>query len=264
LRQLGILKLIAGEPAAALAEFQQGLDAARTAGHLVAEGLNLWGIAQVQAHRGAFAEAHATADTALGCFAAIGWRRGAVNVLSFLGDVKYQEGKWVEAQSLLEQSLAIAHELGAESLYCSALVRLGQIATERGDLGQASTLLAESLRSSARIADRESLAAGLSTCALIATSCMEWRRALIVASAASKLRPGPARGGPTSATRERPGVGQLLERQVEKARAALGAQAAADAWAAGETMSWDSATAEGLAICASAHAADTSHGAGHG
>lgn len=257
LRQLGILKLIGGEPGAALAEFQQGLEAARSVGHRIAEGLNLWGIAQVQAHQGAFVEAHHTADAALGCFAAVGWRRGAVNVLSFVGDLNYQKGQRTAARAILEQSLGIARELGAESLYCSTLVRLGQIAIESGDLTRASTLLEESLRLSAQVADRESLAAALSTCSLLASALADWRGALICASAASNLRPGPARGGPTSSARARPGAGQLLERQIAKARAVLESEQAAAAWAAGQALSWDSAAAEGLAICALADTANT-------
>jgi hypothetical protein len=100
----------------------------RSARHQVAEGLNLWGIAQVHAHRVLFAEAHTTAQAALSCLA------------------------------------ALARELGVESLYCPALARLGQMAVESGDVSRAAALLAASLRSSARIADRESQAAALSTC----------------------------------------------------------------------------------------------------
>jgi DNA-binding CsgD family transcriptional regulator len=136
-------------------------------------------------------------------------------------------------------------------------VRLGQIAIENGDLTRASTILQESLRLSARVADRESLAAALSTCSLLGAALADWRGALICASAASNLRPGPARGGPTSSTRARPGVGQLLEHQIAKARAALDTEHAAEAWASGQALSWDSAVAAGLAICASADTVNT-------
>ncbi len=143
LRQLGILDLMRGDADAARALFEEGLVTARAVGHRVGEGLNLWGIAQVLGQQETFAEAHRAAESALSCLAAAGWRRGAVNVLTFLGDLSYQEGQYSVAGPTLEQSLALARELGAESLYCSTLVRLGQIAIETGDLGRASALLEE-------------------------------------------------------------------------------------------------------------------------
>jgi DNA-binding CsgD family transcriptional regulator/tetratricopeptide (TPR) repeat protein len=260
LRQLGILELMRGQPDAARVLFEEGLVAARAVGDRIGEGLNLWGMAQVLGQQEAFSEARRTAEAALSCFAAVGWRRGAVNVLSFLGDLSYQQSQHDAARSLLEQSLALARELGAESLYCSSLVRLGQIAIETNDLDRASALLAESLRSSARLGDRESLAGGLVACAQLAATLADWPRSLRLASAAGTLRGGPAVGGPTSAVRSQTRVREVLDRHVAAARTALGDGAAAEAWAAGQAMTWESAAAEALAACESGGAMTASGG----
>jgi tetratricopeptide (TPR) repeat protein len=252
LRQLGILELMDDKPDAARALFEQGLDAARDVGHAIGEGLNLWGLAQLLAHQEAFTEAHRTAEAALSCFAAAGWRRGAVNVLSFLGDLSYREGQYDIAQALFEQSLSVARELGAESLYCSTLVRLSQIAIETGDTDRAATLLEDSLRSSARLGDRQSLADAMAVCSQLAGTSADWQAALRLASAADALRGGQIGGGPTSAVRAQARVRQVFEGHLAMARAALKEPAATMAWAAGQAMSWDSALAEALSVCTTA------------
>jgi predicted ATPase/DNA-binding CsgD family transcriptional regulator/transcriptional regulator with XRE-family HTH domain len=249
LRQLGILDLMRGDAEAARALFEEGVATARGAGHRVAEGLNLWGIAQVLGQQEAFAEAHRAAESALSCFAAVGWRRGAVNVLTFLGDLSYQEGQYGVAGPTLEQSLALARELGAESLYSSTLVRLGQIAIETGDLARAGALLEASLRSSAWLGDRESLAGALAACAQLAATSSDWTRSLRLASAAGTLRGGPAVGGPSSAVRAQARAREIFERRLAAARAALDERAATAAWLSGQAMSWESALAEALAAC---------------
>jgi DNA-binding NarL/FixJ family response regulator len=192
--------------------------------------------------------------------AELGWRRGAVNVLSFLGDLSYWEGEYATAQSLLEQGLALARELGAEALYCSALVRLGQIAIDTDDLSRASALLEESLRASARLGDRQSLAGALAACAQLAAVGGDARRALRLASAAGTLRGGPTVGGPTSAVRAQARGRERTERRLATARAALGEPTATQAWVEGEALSWEAATAEALAACGSSSVRSNSIG----
>jgi tetratricopeptide (TPR) repeat protein len=252
LRQLGILALLQGDPDAARACFEQGLAAARAAGHPIGEGLNLWGRAQVSAYQEAFAAAHRDAEAARACFAEVGWRRGLVNILGFLGDLRYVQGEPAAAQRLLEQNLALARELGADSLSCSTLVRLGEIAVEKGDLRRAAALLRESLQASARLGDRASQAAGVAACVQLAAAGGDAQRALRLASAAGRLRGGSAVGGPASAVRAPARAREVFARRVAAIRDSLAAGAAAGAWEEGQTLSWDAALEEALAACEAA------------
>jgi tetratricopeptide (TPR) repeat protein len=261
LRQLGILSLIRGETDVARSLLEAGLAQARAAGNRVSEALNLWGLAQVAAHQDAFAEAHRAAEAALACLAEVGWRRGAVNVLGFLGDLSYWLADYPTARTQLEQCLALARDVGAEPLYCSALVRLGQVSIEMHDAGRAAALLEESLRASTRLGDRESLAAALAACAQLAAATGDAQRALRLASAAGALRTGPTVGGPISAVRTRAPAGEQAGR-LAHARAMLGERAASRARVEGQALSWEAAAAEATAVCRSVGLLNGRHGTG--
>jgi non-specific serine/threonine protein kinase len=243
-----MLALLRGEPDVARRLFEEGVAAARAVAHRSAEGMNLWGLAQLSASQPDFAGARRFAEAALAAFNNAGWQRGVISILGFLGDLNFWEGDYAAARPLLERSLALAHGLGADWWSASTLTRLGQVAMETGDLRQAALLVIEGLDSSQRLSDRNGLALGLLASAQLAAACGEFKRGLRLAGAADHLGGGRLIGGPL---RAQASVREALERRVSSMRTALGERAAADTWAEGQAMGWVAALDEAMSTCRS-------------
>jgi tetratricopeptide (TPR) repeat protein len=179
----------------------------------------------------------------------IAWATGNLGVLA------KQEGRFEEARSLLENSLAVYEKLGNArragvppgSIY---RVILAMVATEQRDFGKARQLLREVMAGSEERGYHYERIYALEAMAGLAAAQGQSERAARLFGAAEALR--QATGSPLPASERND-----HQRIVASARAALGEEAFAAAWAEGRTKTLeqavDYALQEPLAEVASAN-----------
>jgi predicted ATPase/transcriptional regulator with XRE-family HTH domain len=157
-----------------------------------------------------------------------------------LGNIARDRGDLEQATTYFEEGLALARRAGSEYAAGDALGDLADMARRRGDLTRAERLGREQLSAWRRLGVRGYLAArGLENLALISATVGDGARAARLWGAAAALC-------------ERMGAPPQLWRRVETeqavaaARATLGEEAWAAAFAAGQVLSLDEAMAEEL------------------
>ena len=181
------------------------------------------------------------ARRALAISTEVGYRGGAGMALATLGQVQFRQGDLVEARSLLERAVreCRAGNTPLARLWAQAL--LGWLMLEQADTAAAYGLYQEALTFGRdMLGGVGPLSIGLEGFAQVAGAVGEPERALRLAGAASTFR---EQWGPMTSTQR-----SQLELRLTKARAELGAQAAAAAFAAGRALSPDEAIAEAVAI----------------
>jgi ATP/maltotriose-dependent transcriptional regulator MalT len=174
------------------------------------------------------------------------WQRGVLMTLGFLADLHYWQADFAAARDLLERALGIARALGGVWWSSSALTRLGLVAIETGDLTGAAGLLDEALRGSQRLGDREGLAFAFAGCARLSRARAEPLEGLRLASAVTHLRGEHVFGG---ALRAQARGRELIEQLVAAIRKQLSEDVADEAWADGQTLSWEAAFHHARAVC---------------
>jgi len=149
-------------------------------------------------------------------------------------------GDDARAQGVLEEGLALARGLGDRRVVAMALDALAEAALERGAVADAADLLAESAALHRALGGTDQAAASLETLARLAAAQGRPAWAARLLAAAEPLRAA----GSARRTPRRQGMHDHL---VGVARAALGAEAWAAAWAAGGAEPWERAVAAFLA-----------------
>jgi hypothetical protein len=144
------------------------------------------------------------------------------------------------ATALLEQSLGLFRDLGLKAGIPSALQALGDLALGQGDAGLAPTLYQESLTLARTVGYKDVVACCLEGLAGVACATGQSERAARVYGAAAALRAGIGVALPLA---DRAGH----ERMVATARAVLGEDAYAAAWAAGQALPLQQAISEAVA-----------------
>ena len=238
---LGRMELLRGRRAAARPLFVESLACAEAAGDRWMESLNQLWLAQVAFDEGDDDAARAWAEQVLAGVEALGSRRNAAMALRLLGDVAARRGDAGRARTLLEASLAQARQIGRWLAAWSA-VDLADVLLEQRDRPGARALLGEALRTYRDAGDRQGVARSLEGVARLAAAGLP-SRAVRLAGAAAGLR--ETVGAPLP-----PAERITLDRHLAAARAALGARAAAGAWADGRSLPPAQATAEALAVLA--------------
>ncbi len=157
--------------------------------------------------------------------------------LANLGDVLRQRGAHEEAKPLLEESVALGRQLGDTWQIAVALLNLGEVARVEGDAERALALYHESLTLLWTMGDRHGMAACLGGIAGFAVSHGQPDDAARLLGAAAVLREEV--GTPLPADER-----DAYERTVATARAALGDDGFAAAWAEGQTLSPEQAVAD--------------------
>jgi len=162
---------------------------------------------------------------------------GIATTLDSLGELAHLRGDDTRARALCEESLALSRRHGITWSIASALVNLGRVARARGDTGQALALYQESLGLTRTEGDRQWLAATLEGVAAVAATGGQPGRAarLLGAAAAARAAAGTPLWLPDRADHDR---------TMAAARAALGDDAFAAAWAEGQALSPEQAVAE--------------------
>jgi non-specific serine/threonine protein kinase len=163
----------------------------------------------------------------------VGW------ALSHLAWLQHLQGDYLQAGTLFKESLAMFQELGDKYGIGQQLASLGYVARDQGDYGQAKRLYHESLRVRHALLDKPGLADSFEGLAEVAAEEGQPVLAARLFGAAHWL--GETIGTPLHAT-ARP----AQERAVANARTALGEDAFAAAWAAGQAMELDDAVALAL------------------
>jgi ATP/maltotriose-dependent transcriptional regulator MalT len=144
------------------------------------------------------------------------------------------------ARPPLVEALSLAQVPGMEAQRAAVLINLGQVATLVGDGAEARRCFAEALPVFLQREQVTPLPFVLENLAALAAADGEPARALRLASAAARQR--RLFELPDLAPHLRAGLGDFQER----ARAALGREAAQTAWTAGQTLSLEQALAGGL------------------
>jgi non-specific serine/threonine protein kinase len=157
----------------------------------------------------------------------------AASSLNLLGLVAYHRGQLAEAQSLLEQSLELSRSEGNAWGTAQALCHLGQVLHAKGFEAPARALHLESLQIWRELSDDWGLAYALEGFALLfGRSSPERAVRLIAVATGARERVG---------IRPLPGREKTLQQTLRACEQALGAEAHAAAWSAGQSIGLDAA-----------------------
>jgi tetratricopeptide (TPR) repeat protein len=219
-------------------------------------------------------------------FRQVGYADGIAFTLLHLGGVATARRDYARAQALFAESLALYRELGDHADVATTQVALAGLAADRGDLARARALCEEAVAAFRQLSDDARLSGALGVLGRVAglqgdergavaahTEGLRLRHAasnedlarslegLAQVVARQAARPGAGRRmeravrlfGAAAALWDRLGLPRAPEhreeheRQVAAARAALGEEAFAAAWAAGQRLSLEQAVAMALA-----------------
>jgi len=172
---------------------------------------------------------------------AIGEKELVAQTLVILGLVARAQGEIGRARDLCAEGLALARDLGVTRVTAEMLHAAGTVAWAGGDDGRAAALYDESLALYRRLGNKVGVAACLEGLAYLASDGDSSERVARLLAAAGGVR--DLVGAPLPPV-DRPDH----DRAVGKARAALGDEAFAAAWTAGQTLTLDAAIAEALDI----------------
>ena len=237
LLMLGQFRARRGDAAAARAHYEESLGLWRRLGvERTVAGIRK-GLARLAHQAGDLATARALHEADVAFQRAAGNRRTVAWALHDLGRVAHDQGDLAAARTGYAESLALRRAVGDQAGMAQSLLGLGLVAHDHGDAAAAVAHLRGSLEGWQRRGDRGGVADALEALATVAAPRAP-ERALRLAGAAVALRspPGPADAGAAWSGR--------LAAGVERARRALGVQAAAAAWAHGAGLTLEQALAE--------------------
>jgi tetratricopeptide (TPR) repeat protein len=189
---------------------------------------------------GRYATGRASLEEAVAIARELGDRRHLAHYFTGLAEVSRYEGDDAEARRLLEEALALSQEVGDKAMFAEELWSLGSLAYRAGDHREACECHRQSLSILRELGDRSKTCRGLEGYAASLGAAGDGPKAARLLGAAEALR--AALGSPLPPG-ERAEHGQWLA----AARAALGDEGFAVAWAEGRTMSWEEAVAYALA-----------------
>jgi predicted ATPase/DNA-binding SARP family transcriptional activator/DNA-binding CsgD family transcriptional regulator len=168
-------------------------------------------------------------EQSLAMYRDLGDKRGVAYSLGSLGVAALERGDHSSAAALLEESVSVLRELGDKVGLARSIENLAAVVIARGDYDQARSLYAESLQLFSEAGDKVSVAACLEGLALVAGRQGALTRAALLSASAASLRAASNAPLPPSNLADYAGT-------VSAARAELGEEAFAKAWARGEEM----------------------------
>jgi tetratricopeptide (TPR) repeat protein len=179
--------------------------------------------------QGDYAVARSLLEESLMIRRQLGDKAGIAVSLNNLGMVAIQQGDYAIARSLLEESLLLCREVGDQWLNAAALETLGDLRRAQDDHAGARSLYGDSLAIYRRLEDKRGIAHCLEGLATVACMKGQHKRAAQMFAAAEALREA-------SAAPSRKSERANDDRFVMAARAALGEETFASAWAEGRAM----------------------------
>jgi predicted ATPase/class 3 adenylate cyclase/DNA-binding CsgD family transcriptional regulator len=190
-------------------------------------------------HQGSLDRAQAMLEESLALLRELDDPRGVATALQYLADLARDRGDFAAAASAYDESLALARQHENHHGIAYSLRGLGHLARSRGEYARASRLLAESLTLLKGLRDRRCIPLCLEGIACIEVGPHWAERAVRMLAAAQTLQ--STTGAPA------PPAEMADHRRTEAdARAQLGEERFAAAWAAGAGMSLDEAVAFAL------------------
>jgi non-specific serine/threonine protein kinase len=239
LTTLGIVADRQGDYGRAAALFERAVVLARERGDTRQIARTLGNLAAAWRRQGDHEREAALYNEALDLFQALGDRRSIAVALDNLGLVACRRGEYGRAAALHEESLCIARELGVRHGVVISLINLGAVAARQGDHDRSTARLREGLLLGLEIGARDEVAEILERLSWMAAACGHAVRAIHLGAAAEVLW--------ESLSVPLAGENRVdHDRAVHAARALLGEEAFAAAWAAGRALSFDEAVALAL------------------
>jgi tetratricopeptide (TPR) repeat protein len=239
LNNLGNVALDQGDWDRAETLFAEGLALRRRLGDQQGTARSLNNLGEVAYARGAYAQAGALYEESLAIKRELGDTRGMATTLLNLGALACEQRACRRAVELLAEGKALYQELGDRQGIARALSRFGDVAHAQGDAARLEACHAESLRLYQEVGDKTGIARALAGVAAAASIREQPPRAARLLGAATALRAA------IGATAD-PGARVTYDRALVATRAALGEEAFAAAWAAGQALSLEQAVAEAL------------------
>jgi tetratricopeptide (TPR) repeat protein len=239
LRGLGLVASLEGDYALARTYFEEGLPPSGELGDRRDWAVALLSLGDVACLQGDYARAKTCYEEGLAIYQELDNRQGWAIATLGMGLVTYLEGDYARARAYDGDCLTLSRELGVRATCANALLGLGQVACLQGDHLQAGAYVEESLILYQELGIRLGIAESLELRARISAAQCEYRHATLLFAAASSLRGTVA--APLSSYDF-----AWYEQVLAAARAALGPEQFAVAWADGHALSLDDATALAL------------------
>ncbi len=174
-------------------------------------------------------------------------KRSIAVVLGNLGHLAWDEGNYALARRLFDDNLAVSREIVNKRDIAYTVGWYGNLARSQGDHRRAKEFLAESLGLHWEIGDKLGTSYCLCFCGVLAVQQGAYARGMRLMSAASSLH---------NAFEAQLTPHERADRDaaVACARAALGDEGLAEAWAEGQAMTWEPAMSLALGPVAEATA----------
>lgn len=186
-------------------------------------------LSMVAREQGDYSAARRLGAETLAIYEEVADERGTAMALCRLAEIDHIEGDYAAASRGYERSLAFYRKLGRSPFLAWSLHHLGRLALDQGDHAAAGAWMREALAVRRTEGDALGMLYSLATLASLAAAEGQPARALRLAGAAAAL-------STTTGTALQPTERRSSERWLALARAALHSDAAAAAWAEGETM----------------------------
>jgi predicted ATPase len=239
LLNLGDVARIQGDHERALGLLEESLALTRQLGDTGHQALALLILGAVAREQGSYGRAAAWLEESLALTRQAGNKGGSALALITLGLVARAQGDYGRAQALSSEGLALTRQLGDRWGSAYALLSLGMLTRERGDYERATSLYAESLMLFQTLGEKGGLIGCLEGVAGVLGLQGQPARAARLLGAAAALR--RALGAPLP-----PADRASHDRTVAAVRRALGEDAWATAWAAGQACTLEQAIATAL------------------
>jgi len=241
LSSMGEVLRAQGDYQRAQTHFEESLVLFRELGDKHGIATSLRRVADVERYQGDYERAQTHFEESLALFLELGDKYCGAVAMSGFGRVAYNQGECERATSLCQKSIVVLRDLGVRrDIVASSLSTLGYIALSLTDYPRARALFNESLGLAWEEGDKDGIGRGLAGVAGVAGVLGHLKRAARLWGSQHALR--EAIGIPIS------GIERAeYESAVAAARAQLGEEAFATAWAAGRALTLEQAIVEALA-----------------
>jgi predicted ATPase/DNA-binding NarL/FixJ family response regulator len=186
---VGHLSRILGDVAAAQALLDDAAASSHAAGNTYYEALSRIALADLHTGRADLATALRSAEEGRVLASQTGRPRLAVHALRSMADVQLERGELRAAAVLVEAAVRLAREQRLSSWWLvQGLLTRARVATLERDVARATALVIEALSLSREIGNRAAIAPALDLAAQLAVIGGEPRRALVLSTAAARIR----------------------------------------------------------------------------
>jgi predicted ATPase/class 3 adenylate cyclase len=235
----GFLALWQSDFAAAESWLEQAAALGQTAGDRRTAALALNYLGVLAMYQGNLEGAAARFEASLALAREVGDRHGSALTLNNRGNVAVYQGDLERAAAAFAEALALFRQVGDRGSIAACLLNLGWMARLRGEMAQAEALQREGLALSQELGDPRVCAEALEALASTAGAAGQGERAARLVGAAAAVRETIGAPQPSDERAD-------TEAAVAAARAALGEEQWAAAFAAGQALSLEQAIAEAL------------------